>query len=153
MRVFFTLRDGPETTQTWLPFSKEEADRFTRSIGYLIDHPWLLNDEKSINRRFWKKQQETRKKEASGPLALTGEIRGRESYHVYYAGSTIALKDSKGEIWWNDDPWSWYGSNESRYNDADQPFLSTVYPYMASHYPENKLHTKKDTSGWMTLKK
>jgi hypothetical protein len=53
IRSFSTLRDGPVTKERWLPFGFKDADRVVLAIGYLIDRPWLLNDEADIEKRYW----------------------------------------------------------------------------------------------------
>ncbi|BDS08980.1 hypothetical protein NT6N_40200 [Oceaniferula spumae] len=151
VRVYSTLRDGPKTTQTWLPFSIEEADQITRAIGYLIDHPWLGNDEEAINRRFWEEQKKTAEKPTSS--VKVQKIKGRESFHIYYANATLTLKDKQGNVWWNDDPSHWHGGNEERYNHAAEPLSSTVYPFVVSRYPENTQWTEKDPHGWQKVEK
>jgi hypothetical protein len=53
-------------------------------------------------------------------------------------------------VWWNDDPWSWDGGNESRYESAAQPVLSSIYPFVAALFPEGK-RWEKGKPGWKVV--
>ena len=123
------------------------VELIARAIGYLIDQPWLLNDEKEIDRRFWLDADS--KKEAMSAMSYPDlKIKGRESFHIYYPGVSFALNDVDGNVQWNADPWSWSGANPDRYNWAAQPVQGTVYPFLVALYPESARYTEDTGRGW-----
>ena len=150
-RVFSTRTDGPETTERWQPFSPADADRTARAIAYLIDHPWLQNDEVAIQRQLLEALEKSNGKSVpSGPAAPT-ELAGRESFSLYYPSASYTMEDGDGHLWWNDDPWSWHGGNELCFNSAAQPLLSSVYPFFVSLYPESTRGDGQGQAGWVEI--
>lgn len=153
VRVLSTKTGGEKTTQCWQPFTITDADRFARSLGYLIDHPWLMNDEHEINRRYWKEQSENGGSSESMMPFTNDKIQGRESFHLYYPNAKFVLKTRDDLVWWNDDPWHWHGdAGESRFLWAAQPLLSTLYPFIASMYPESQQVTELNPNGWKSIR-
>ncbi len=147
VRVFSTKTEGPKTVERWQPFTVADADRTARAIAYLIDHPWFLNDEKAINRRFWEEQKTTKGKSATAGPIKEEKIKGRETFLLYHPSAYFEMRDGDGTVWWNDDPWSWRGANEDRYNWAAQPVLSSVYPFVVAQFPESQ-RSGKGKAGW-----
>jgi hypothetical protein len=142
VREYSTQTQGPVTRERWLPFDPDEADRVVRAIGYLTDRPWLINDEKEIERRFW--QPEEKDPDDDGP-----KIVGRESYHSpYYPGAGFELRDDEGRIWWNADEDSWYGDNPERFNRSHEAAPGVVFPFLARRYPEAARRTGDKPRGW-----
>jgi hypothetical protein len=79
IRSFSTRRDGPVTKERWLPFGVKDADRVVRALGYLIDRPWLLNDEAEIEKRYWASEKKNSGSESMGTWC-DDKLKGRESY-------------------------------------------------------------------------
>ena len=138
-------RDGPFVEERWLPFSVEEADRIVRALGYLIDQPWLLNDEEKIERLYW--ESEKKSKKGGEP----NKIEGRESFpELYYPGVSFELLDGNGKVWWNSDVDSWYGGNPERFNKTHDGIGSVVFPFLVREFPESGRRENGEEKGWGT---
>lgn len=150
-RQFAHHRNARPTVQEWHPFSIEEAERVTRAMAYLIDHPWLLNDEQQIEKEFWTEKKQDQEADVFEDLN-TSLIPGRESFKgPYYPNAHLELRDEKGQLWWNADPTHWWGGNPDRFNRANQAAESTVYPFLTMRYPESKM-AKGEEAGWRAVK-
>jgi hypothetical protein len=148
IRSFSTLRDGPITVEQWQPFSPEDADRVVLALGYLIDRPWLLNDEADIEKRYWAAEKKNPNSERFG-IWCDGKLKGRESYgEPYYPNAGFELLDASGKVWWNSDPDRWYGENPERFNKTHQPVPGTVFPFLAGLYPESARSDGDGKPGW-----
>ena len=148
-RSFSTRQNGPVTEQRWLPFTVGDADRVLRALGYLIDQPWLLNDEAEIEKRYWATQKAEPRSESGGQCS-DEKLKGRESYfYPYYPNTSYELHDGRGKLWWNADPERWYGANPERFNETHQPVPGAVFPFLAALYPDSAQWVKKSgTPGW-----
>ena len=152
VRRFSTHRRGPVREERCEPFKGEESDQLVQALGYLIDRPWLLNDEAAIEKRFSaaEKAQEGKEEKSAPTFERLGEkIVGRESYHVYYPNVSIELRDEQGKVWWNADPIDWHGPNPGRFNQNCQPADSTVFPFLAARYPEGK---RRGQAEWVAVR-
>lgn len=148
IRRFSTRRDGPVTEERWLPFGPEEADRVVRAIGYLVDQPWLLNDEKEIERRFWAAEKIDPKRQTTG-TPTDEKQKGRESYgRPYYPDAGYELRDGDGKLWCNADPDDWSGGNPERFNHSQQAAPGVVFPFLAITYPESVRRKNDGERGW-----
>jgi hypothetical protein len=148
IRSFSTRRDGPVTEDVWLPFGVGDADRVVRALGYLIDRPWLLNDETEIEKRYWASEKKNPGSESLGTWC-DDKLKGRESYGApYYPNVEFELRDGAGKLWWNADPDQWYGANPDRFNKSHQPVPGTVFPFLAAHYPESARRNDTGKPGW-----
>ncbi len=146
-RKFSTQRDGPITEEHWLPFDEKEADRVTRAMAYLIDRPWLLNDEADIEKRYWAAENKDPESESTGKWC-DEKLKGRECYGTpYYPSIHFELRDAEGQLWWNLDPDHWYGSNPERFNQTHQPVPGTIFPFLSALYPEST--RAENTPGWV----
>jgi hypothetical protein len=146
-RKFSTQRDGPITEEIWLPFDEKEADRVIRAIAYLLDRPWLLNDEADIEKRYWAAEKKNPESESTGKWC-DEKLKGRESYGApYYPSVHFELRDAAGQLWWNMDPDQWYGANPERFNQTHQPVPGTIFPFLSALYPEST--RAEDTPGWV----
>lgn len=149
VRSYSVLRDGPVTEERWLPFGVKDADRLTRALGYLIDRPWLLNDEAEIETRYWAGEKADPKRESSG-LGCEGLLKGRESYGPpYYPNVDFELRDGGGRLWWNANPDRWYGANPERFNATQRSVPGAVFPFLAARYPELERWGKTGKPGWV----
>lgn len=147
IRSYSTLKDGPVTEERWTPFTIGEADKLVRALGYLIDRPWLLNDEAQIEKLYWESEKKSEGESLGAWCAK--KVKGRESYHSpYYPDVEYELRDGERRLWWNADPVRWYGANPERFNMANQPVSSTVFPFLAAHYPESARHDPAGKAGW-----
>lgn len=145
-REYARRRDDPAIKERWLPFSVEEADRVVRALGYLIDQPWLINDEEKIERLYWESEKKQSKKGVKQE-----KIAGRESYpELYYPGGGFELLDGTGKVWWNSDVDSWYGGNPERFNKTLGDVPGTVFPFLAKRYPESERRENGKERGWGT---
>lgn len=147
IRSFSTRRDGPVTEERWLPFGIKDADRVVRALGYLIDRPWLLNDEAEIEKRYWASEKD-HKGESMGTWC-DNKLKGRESYGTpYYPNVDFELRDAEDKLWWNADPDHWYGANPERFNRAHHPVPGTVFPFLAALHPESVRWNETVKQGW-----
>lgn len=148
VRSFSTLRDGPVTEERWMPFSPKEADQLVRAIGYLVDQPWLLNDEKEIERRCEEAEKNSPKSDATGTYGDDLQ-KGRESYgQLYYPDTGYELRDGGGMLWWNADVDDWSGGNPERFNHSQQAAPGVVFPFLARTYPETDRRENGAERGW-----
>lgn len=148
IRSFSNLRDGPVTEERWLPFGVKDADLVVLAIGYLIDRPWLLNDEADIENRYWAAEKRSPNSESLGKWC-DNKLKGRESYgEPYYPNTGFELLDASGKVWWNSDPDRWYGENPERFNETHQPVPGTVFPFLAGLYPESARSDGDGKPGW-----
>jgi hypothetical protein len=148
VRSFSTRAKGPVTGQRWLPFGIEEADRVVRALGYLIDRPWLLNDDEEIEKRYWEDEKKSPRGEVIGGF-VREKVRGRESYgSLYYPSARFELRDAEGMLWWNADVDSWHGGNPPRFNRTHEAAPGVVFPFLARLYPESELSEAGGTAGW-----
>lgn len=148
IRRYSTSRDEVAKEERWSPFDAKEADRLVRAIGYLVDQPWLINDEAEIEKRY----QAAGKKDptSESPGAWGDEIiKGRESYgQPYYPSTSYELRDAARKLWWNADPDQWHGGNPARFHETDLPVSGIVYPFLAALYPETTRADDKGKAGW-----
>ena len=148
IRSYSTRRNGLVTEERWQPFGVKDADRAVLAIGYLIDRPWLLNDEADIEKRYWAAEKKNPKGESMGKWC-DDKLKGRESYGaLYYPGAGFELRDASGKIWWNSDPDHWYGENPNRFNETHQPVPGTVFPFLTALYPESTRSDADGKPGW-----
>ncbi|CAN5703527.1 hypothetical protein BH11VER1_BH11VER1_12400 [soil metagenome] len=148
IRSFSTRQDGPVTEERWLPFGIKDADRVLRTLGYLIDQPWLVNDEAEIEKRYWASEKKNPESESLGKWC-DNKLKGRESYpEFYYPSVDFELRDGSGKLWWNSDPDQWHGANPERFNKSHQPVPGTVFPYLAALYPESARWDQTGKPGW-----
>lgn len=147
-RKFSTKSNGPVNEERWVTFGEKEADRVVRAVGYLINRPWLLNDEADIEKRYW--AAEKKDPESESMVEWHDDIlKGRESYGTpYYPNVTFELRDEKGKIWWNADPDDWDGANPPRFNQTHQPVPGTVFPFLSALYPESTRSGGANKPGW-----
>ncbi|MFM7181013.1 MAG: hypothetical protein ACKO2G_06070 [Verrucomicrobiales bacterium] len=148
IRKFSRQRDGPVKEERWLPFSAEDADRITRAVGYLVDRPWLLNDEAEIEKLYWEAEKKEPDREAADQTS-ENRLKGRESFAPpYYPNADYELRDAAGKLWWNSDPDRWHGGNPERFNQTDRPVPGVVYPFLAAQFPESARSDGQGTAGW-----
>ncbi len=147
IRSLSARRDGPVTEERWLPFDSDDADRVLRAIGYLSDNPWLINDEKKIEREYWEAEKLGEKSLESNGKRL--QI-GRESYgQLYHPVTEFELRDSDGKLWWNADVDDWSGGNPERFNHSHQAAPGVVFPFLARIFPESERRENGKGRGWM----
>lgn len=148
IRSFSTGTGGPVAEERWQPFGVKDADRVVRALGYLIDRPWLLNDEADIERRYWAAETKDPERESFGKWC-GDKLKGRESYgEPYYPEVDFELRDGGGKLWWNADPDRWHGGNPERFNQTHQPVPGTVFPFLAALYPESMRLDNSGKPGW-----
>ena len=121
--------------ERWEPLTLEQADTFAFALAYVIDNPWLL------------------KPKSSGGLPLRLEGRNLTRYH---AGFRYEFADLGGNLWWNDDPWHWYGAQDSEGNfmRADG-ILGSVCLLLWRTFPDNSSTnvSRADSGGWRPKKR
>ena len=126
-----------------------KADHVTRAILYLIDHPWLMLDEKTINSEYARKVANKPMQETYGLCAGPPKLPGRESFPNYYPFSDFAIKDMNGNILVNDDPHGFFaGGNHERFNRTKAVGFSIVYPFFIGLFPESKISESDGVEGW-----
>ena len=145
----FSMRTGEQPKEErWHPFDAKDADRIVRAIGYLVDQPWLINDEADIEKRYGEAKEKDPTQESPGDLG-DSIIRGRESYgEPYYPSTSYELRDAKGRLWWNADPDHWFGGNPYRFHETHLPVSGVVFPFLAKLYPEATRANEKGQAGW-----
>jgi len=155
-RVFSTKTGAPSVTEHWHGFTCEAADRVTRAIGHVVDHPWLQNDEVEIHNQFLEELREQKRQQANGAKQGVeypkkySELPGRESFSLYYAYAKYELRDLEGNLWWNADPKHWRGLNEDRYNwfggHSGLRSVGPIYTFFVSQFPAIRSNGK--SQGW-----
>ena len=119
----------PLEWERWEPLTTEQADNFAFAMAYAIDKPWLLKSKRDNN---------TQKK-----------IEGR-NLTVYYPDFRYEFADMDGSIWWNDDPWSWYGGDSF----MDISGLGSVCRLIWRTFPDDSVtHAASSINGkWSQVK-
>jgi len=86
--------------EQWRPLSTDQADTFAFAMAYAIDNPWLLKP--------------------NGGEGRFRKLEGR-NLTLYCPGFRYEFADLDSNIWWNDDPWHWYGGK-----NIDEDFMNAA---------------------------
>lgn len=126
------IRRGTQAPLEWERWSRltvEEADDFAFAVAYAIDHPWLLKP---------KNQNQ-------------GQLEGRR-FGLYHPRFRYTLSDSLGNVWCNDDPWSWHGARGNEGSFMEAHGLGSVCLLLWRCFPDNSSGKEAAPGRWVAIR-